>query len=179
MSLSPFDSFQSRFVTYLLNFPCTQVESGPCPAMSIIPALIFSLNSTAMCPPSCESQHIAQLQTPPRKCYVQYRPKIPLPARVIQTRNPSYSVYIKGYYKRNRHFRCCIENKLLMIQPKYLHGFVVHVFNTLRTGLLNCLNARSRGLTFRHRASCIQGQEFRYSPENAFYIFNQQIYFII
>jgi hypothetical protein len=29
------------------------------------------------------------------------------------------------------------------------------VFNTLRTGLLNCLNARSRGLTFRHLASCI------------------------
>ena len=51
--------------------------------------------------------------------------------------------------------------------------------NTLRTGLLNCLNARSRGLTFRHRASCIYGQAFRYSPENAFYIFNQQIYFII
>jgi len=25
----------------------------------------------------------------------------------------------------------------------------------LRTGLLNCLNARSRGLTFRHRASSI------------------------
>ena len=34
-------------------------------------------------------------------------------------------------------------------------------------------------LTFRHRASSIQGQAFRYSPENAFYIFNQQIYFII
>ena len=49
----------------------------------------------------------------------------------------------------------------------------------LRTGLLNCLNARSRGLTFRHRASFIWGQAFRYSPENAFYIFNQQIYFII
>ena len=29
------------------------------------------------------------------------------------------------------------------------------VLNTLRTGLLNCLNARSRGLTFRDRASCI------------------------
>jgi hypothetical protein len=52
------------------------------------------------------------------------------------------------------------------------------VVNTLRTGLLNCLNARSQGLTFRHRASYIQGQAFRYSPENAFYIFNQQIYFI-
>ena len=34
-------------------------------------------------------------------------------------------------------------------------------------------------LTFRHRASCILRQAFHYSPENAFYIFNQQIYFII
>ena len=34
-------------------------------------------------------------------------------------------------------------------------------------------------LTFRHRASCILGQAFHYSPENAFYIFNQQIYFFI
>ena len=34
-------------------------------------------------------------------------------------------------------------------------------------------------LTFRHRASCILGQAFHYSPENAFYTFNQQIYFII
>ena len=34
-------------------------------------------------------------------------------------------------------------------------------------------------LTFRHRASCMLGQAFHYSPENAFYIFNQQIYFII
>ena len=33
-------------------------------------------------------------------------------------------------------------------------------------------------LTFRHRASSILGQAFRCSPENAFYIFNQQIYFI-
>ena len=33
-------------------------------------------------------------------------------------------------------------------------------------------------LTFRHRASCVLGQAFHYSPENAFYIFNQQIYFI-
>ena len=34
-------------------------------------------------------------------------------------------------------------------------------------------------LAFRQRASCILGQAFHYSPENAFYIFNQQIYFII
>jgi len=34
-------------------------------------------------------------------------------------------------------------------------------------------------LTFRHRASSILGQAFRCSPEKAFYIFNQQIYFII
>ena len=32
---------------------------------------------------------------------------------------------------------------------------VLDPLNTLRTGLLNCLNARSWGLTFRHRASCI------------------------
>jgi hypothetical protein len=35
---------------------------------------------------------------------------------------------IQGYYKRTRHFQCCIETKLLMIWPKYLHGFVVQVF---------------------------------------------------
>ena len=34
-------------------------------------------------------------------------------------------------------------------------------------------------LIFRHRASSLLGQAFRFSPENAFYIFNQQIYFII
>ena len=33
-------------------------------------------------------------------------------------------------------------------------------------------------LTFRHRASCILGKAFHYYPENAFYIFNQQINFI-
>ena len=36
-----------------------------------------------------------------------------------------------------------------------------------------------RSLIFRHRASCILGQTFHYSPENAFYIFNQQTYYII
>ena len=34
-------------------------------------------------------------------------------------------------------------------------------------------------LNFSHRASCILGQAIHYSPENAFYIFNQQIYFVI
>ena len=38
---------------------------------------------------------------------------------------------------------------------------------------------KERNLTFRHRASCILGQAFHYSPENAFYVFNQQIYSII
>ena len=40
-------------------------------------------------------------------------------------------------------------------------------------------SARAHCLIFRHRASCILGQAFRYSPENDFYIFNQQIYFTI
>ena len=47
-----------------------------------------------------------------------------------------------------------------------------------RRGAVEC-PPRSPDLTFRHRASCILGQAFRYSPENAFYICNQQIYFII
>jgi hypothetical protein len=34
-------------------------------------------------------------------------------------------------------------------------------------------------LTFRYLMSCILGHAFHYSPENASYIFNQQIYFII
>ena len=38
---------------------------------------------------------------------------------------------------------------------------------------------RGVALTFRHCGSSILGKVFRYSPENAFYIFNQQIYFII
>ena len=43
-----------------------------------------------------------------------------------------------------------------------------------------CLRQRlhNHKLTFRHRASCILGQAFHYSLENAFYIFNQQTYFI-
>ena len=73
------------------------------------------------------------------------------------------------------------------------------IFNTLRTGDANlrfyittvqdgwrksafltraCFPCTIH-LTFRHRASCILGQAFHYSPENAFYILNQQIYFII
>ena len=38
----------------------------------------------------------------------------------------------------------------VIVQRSLIRGNI----NTLRTGLLNCLNARSRGLTFRHRASC-------------------------
>jgi len=34
-------------------------------------------------------------------------------------------------------------------------------------------------LTFRHRASCILGKAFHYSPENTFLHINQQIYFIM
>ena len=44
-------------------------------------------------------------------------------------------------------FFCC--------QLGYFSAHSTNAFNTLRTGLLNCLNARSRGLNFRHRASCI------------------------
>jgi len=65
-----------------------------------------------------------------------------------------------------RRLHYCVRLPLVILsQIIPLHNlpyyfFVKHfgislLFNTLRTGLLNCLNARSRGLTFRHRASCI------------------------
>jgi len=44
--------------------------------------------------------------------------------------------------------------KRLAVEDGYTPSSETQV-NTLRTELLNCLNASSRGLTFRHRASCI------------------------
>ena len=59
-----------------------------------------------------------------------------------------------------------------------ISGAVDHVICTRRPDqqslLLHC-----DLLTLRHRASCILGQAFHYSPENGFYIFNQHINFII
>jgi hypothetical protein len=46
-------------------------------------------------------------------------------------------------------------------------------------GQTNQNNLVQFSLNFRHRASCILGQAFYYTAENTFYIFNQQIYFII
>ena len=51
-----------------------------------------------------------------------------------------------------QYLRVCGMNN---IQLTHFKLQVHSVVNTLRTGLLNCLNARSRGLNFRHRASCI------------------------
>ena len=55
----------------------------------------------------------------------------------------------------------------------YFTAGSLYMFRVLSTPIIRST------LTFRHRASCILGQAFRYSPENAFYIFNQHIYFII
>ena len=61
----------------------------------------------------------------------------------------------------------------------FLEYAVKHDCNITNKGRIFFLDAGRFRLTFRHRASCILGQAFHYSPENAFYIFNQQIYFII
>jgi len=55
---------------------------------------------------------------------------------------------------------------------------VIHSINTCYQILEDCEEKSYFLLTFRHRASSILGQAFRYSTENAHYIFNQQIYFI-
>ena len=57
--------------------------------------------------------------------------------------------------KTSAHILCDCE-VLASLRHAYLGSFLdAEDVNTLRTGLLNCLNARSRGLTFRYRASCI------------------------
>ena len=56
-------------------------------------------------------------------------------------------------------------------------AFIVGIYHDARSD--GCQIHVKDSLTFRHRASSMLGQAFRYSPENAFYIFNQQIYFII
>jgi hypothetical protein len=37
------------------------------------------------------------------------------------------SQIIQGYCKSNKHFQCFIEMKVLLIYPKYLQGFLIHV----------------------------------------------------
>jgi len=52
----------------------------------------------------------------------------------------------------------------------------IHYYNLRGMKICELIN-----LLFNLQAPCFLyiGQAFRYSPENAFYIFNQQIYFII
>ena len=91
------------------------------------------------------------------------------------------------------------DNGVMWTETCWSSFYNLNYFNTLRTGDANLrfyITTAQDGwrksafltrtcfpctihLTFRHRASCILGQAFHYSPENAFYIFNQQIYFII
>ena len=48
-----------------------------------------------------------------------------------------------------------------------------NVADTVTAQAREKLAVGGHSLTFRHRASCILGQAFHYSSENAFYIFNQ------
>ena len=75
-----------------------------------------------------------------------------------------HTVFTVCIYLRTNSDLCHLHHNLI--------GFIIRmksVFCAVQTG----------SLTLRHRASCILGQAFHYSPENAFYIFHQQIYFII
>jgi vancomycin permeability regulator SanA len=74
----------------------------------------------------------------------------------------------EGYVRVRMRFACCRYGVVLC--TTYIVFFNFRVNDSVM---------RTRSLTFKHRASCILGQAFHYSPENAFYIFNQQIYFIM
>jgi len=55
------------------------------------------------------------------------------------------------------------------MSPQECAAVIIQKHSLQKCGTVN-------GLTFRHRASCILGQAFHCSPENAFYIFNQQMF---
>ena len=71
------------------------------------------------------------------------------------------------------------EEKIRVVGGKCESGTLVLVLLVFQGVIFVCSVSVALGLNFRHCASCILGQAFRYSTENAFYIFNQQIYFII
>ena len=78
---------------------------------------------------------------------------------------------------------CCLLSRFFVFLDLYVilcHSTLF--FCALLESIIQYIHGsvhRNSILTFRHRASSIQGQAFHYSPEKAFYIFNQQIYFII
>ena len=75
---------------------------------------------------------------------------------------------------------CCVSDVGLLTVVYYVNNInsCMEQHPSVYQGCLP-ITVRFVGLTFRHRASCILGQAFHYSPENAFCIFNQQIYFNI
>ena len=81
------------------------------------------------------------------------------PISVIQTNCVSSLVQCADYFSTGAlplyHGICCVADGHSLVSGEIISECVCWLVNTLRTGLLNCLNARSRGLTFRHRASCI------------------------
>ena len=84
---------------------------------------------------------------------------------------------------------CCLPVTAVLIVPM-LVGVVSHLQMGVQT-TDRLYSSLTNKCTFIHlknikiyinlQAPCVMyiGQAFRYSPENAFYIFNQQVYFII
>ena len=88
----------------------------------------------------------------------------------VQNKLMYFSLEYMGYLSQTREIRLSPVQTTAKVNCKLLSQYL-YIFRHRSKPLLL--------LTFRHRASCILGQAFHYSPENAFYIFNQQIYFII
>ena len=85
-----------------------------------------------------------------------------LPAQVIACLSLLNIVWIQPLGGMRAIYRSTLKEKAQQLEEEVEEFETSNVFswpqcciNTLRTGILNCLNARSRGLTFRHRASCI------------------------
>ena len=96
---------------------------------------------------------------------------------------PHWSASCSSRFNHGKRLPCPLEAEWTVGEMEHkTHYLLTHTY--IRLCLHNASVPAKRAnthitLTFRHRASCILVQAFHYSPENAFYIFNQQIYFII
>jgi hypothetical protein len=100
--------------------------------------------------------------------------------RCWNTQRSNFGHSEPGFYSNQRkHFKGIWHTVPEQIVRTSIKRNGIRGTNATDRTMWNNLLESSVGLTFRHRASSILGQAFRYSPENAFYIFNQQIYFII
>ena len=179
MSLSPFDSFQSRFVTYLLNFPRRILHSQSLSDVFVNQILEGSAlkQITVISYPIC-CQFAVHMKRQSGLKYLHQGDSIS-GVRELSTRDLWHwsDIIIEESALNIAHYVTISQSQGRALPP----------FKLLQVGTKKWTDGKDAELMLffegciNLQAPCVlyMGQVFRYSPENAFCIFNQQIYFII